>query len=111
MPNVLTPVRFRPISHHDQLSVVDHLEELRTASRLSAAPQDNRPVTLGIGEPFTSTLTVTLIFALILSLPVLLLQAYGFLIPALAPEQRPTMLPITLAIPGFEASVLLAATG
>ena len=49
---------------------------------LSAAPEGNRPVTLGIGEPFTATLTVTLVFALILSLPVLLLQAYGFFMPA-----------------------------
>ncbi len=66
---------------------------------LSAAPRGDRPVTLGIGEPFTSTLTVTLIFALILSLPVLLLQAYGFLMPAFSPEQRRHMLPVTLAIP------------
>jgi sec-independent protein translocase protein TatC len=66
---------------------------------LSAAPQGDRPVTLGIGEPFTSTLTVTLIFALILSLPVLLLQAYGFLMPAFSAEQRRHMLPVTCAIP------------
>src|SRR5207248_5740477 len=49
--------------------------------RLSAPPQGDRPVTLGIGEPFTTTVTVTLIFALILSLPVLLLQVYGFFMP------------------------------
>ena len=67
--------------------------------RLSAAPQGDRPVTLGIGEPFTTTVTVTLIFALILSLPILLLQAYGFFIPALAPSDRRRMLPVTLAIP------------
>jgi sec-independent protein translocase protein TatC len=66
---------------------------------LSAAPQGDRPVTLGIGEPFTATLTVTLIFALILSLPVLLLQAYGFFMPAFSPAQRRHMLPITCAIP------------
>jgi sec-independent protein translocase protein TatC len=71
----------------------------RDIRRLSAAPQGDRPVTLGIGEPFTSTLTVTMIFALILSLPVLLLQAYGFFIPALEPSQRRRMLPVTLAIP------------
>jgi sec-independent protein translocase protein TatC len=71
----------------------------RDVSRLSAAPQGNKPVTLGIGEPFTATLTVTLIFALILSLPVLLLQAYGFLMPAFSPEARRHMLPITFAIP------------
>ena len=62
-------------------------------------PQGDRPVTLGIGEPFTTTLTVTLIFALILSLPVLLLQAYGFFMPAFEPAQRRRMLPITFAIP------------
>jgi sec-independent protein translocase protein TatC len=71
----------------------------RDVKALSAAPQGDRPVTLGIGEPFTTTLTVTLMFALILSLPVLLLQAYGFLMPAFSPAQRRHMLPITAAIP------------
>ena len=71
----------------------------REVTRLSAPPQGTRPVTLGIGEPFTSTVTVTFIFALILSLPVLLLQAYGFFMPAFEPEQRRRMLPVTLAIP------------
>jgi sec-independent protein translocase protein TatC len=75
----------------------------RDVTRLSALPHGDRPVTLGIGEPFTSTLTVTLIFALILSLPVLLLQAYGFLMPALEPRQRRRMLPVTLAIPALFA--------
>jgi sec-independent protein translocase protein TatC len=67
--------------------------------RLSIAPQGDRPVTLSIGEPFTTTVMVTFIFALILSLPVLLLQLYGFLMPAFEPQQRRRMLPITLAIP------------
>ena len=71
----------------------------RDVARLSTAPQGNRPVTLGIGEPFTSTVTVTFIFALILSLPVLLLQAYGFFMPAFDREQRRRMLPVTFAIP------------
>jgi len=75
----------------------------RDVARLSAAPQGNRPVTLGIGEPFSSTVTVTFIFALILSLPVLLLQAYGFFMPAFEPEQRRRMLPVTLAIPALFA--------
>jgi sec-independent protein translocase protein TatC len=71
----------------------------RDVARLSAAPEGNRPVTLGIGEPFSSTVTVTFIFALILSLPVLLLQAYGFFMPAIEPEQRRRMLPVMFAIP------------
>jgi sec-independent protein translocase protein TatC len=80
-------------------------------SRLSAPPTGDRPVTLGIGEPFTTTLTVTLMFALIISLPVLLLQAYGFVMPAFAPAQRRRMLPITLAIPAlFAAGVVFGYT-
>lgn len=73
----------------------------RDVRSLSAAPQGDKPVTLGIGEPFTTTVTVTLIFALILSLPVLLLQGYAFFMPALAPERQRQMRPITVAIPGL----------
>jgi sec-independent protein translocase protein TatC len=76
----------------------------RDIARLSAPPVGDRPVTLGIGEPFTATLTVTLVFALILSLPVLLLQAYAFLAPALAPAERRRMVPIIAAIPGLFAA-------
>jgi sec-independent protein translocase protein TatC len=76
-----------------------HLE--RDVKRLSAAPTGDRPVTLGIGEPFFTTVTVTLIFALILSLPVLLLQIYGFFMPAFEPAERRRMLPIMFAIPGL----------
>jgi sec-independent protein translocase protein TatC len=71
--------------------------------RLSAPPQGDRPVTLGIGEPFTTTVGVTLIFALILSLPVLLLQAYGFLAPAVEPELRRRVRPLLPAVPGLLA--------
>jgi sec-independent protein translocase protein TatC len=71
----------------------------RDVSQLSAPPQGNKPVTLGIGEPFTTTLTVTLLFALILSLPVLLAQAYGFFMPALDPKQRRRIRPLLLAPP------------
>lgn len=68
---------------------------------LSAAPSGDKPVTLGIGEPFVTTVTVSLIFALILSLPVLLLQAYGFFMPALTLEQQRRTRPLLVAIPGL----------
>ena len=71
----------------------------RDITALSAPPTGDRPVTLGIGEPFTTTLTVTLIFALILSLPVLLLQAYGFLMPAFDAPMRRRMRPVVAGIP------------
>jgi sec-independent protein translocase protein TatC len=67
--------------------------------RLSAPPQGDRPVTLGIGEPFTTTVTVSFVFALILSLPFVLYQLYGFLMPALAPAERRGLLPLVLSIP------------
>src|SRR5579863_9651038 len=73
----------------------------RDITALSAPPRGDRPVTLGIGEPFTTTVTVSVIFALILSLPVLLLQAYGFLMPAFDPRQRRQMRPLILAIPAL----------
>jgi len=71
----------------------------RDIAQLSAPPQGDRPVTLGIGEPFTTTVTVSLIFALILALPIVLWQLYGFLMPALEPEQRRHMRPLMYAIP------------
>ena len=79
----------------------------RDVRRLSKPPQGDRPVTLGLGEPFTTTVTVSLIFALIISLPVLLLQAYKFLVPALDPRAKRRMQPVMVAIPGlFLAGVM-----
>ncbi len=71
----------------------------RDVKRLSKPPSGDKPVTLGIGEPFMTTVTVSLIFALILSLPVLLLQIYGFFMPALDPAQRRLMRPLLVAVP------------
>ena len=74
--------------------------QLSTAIKhLSAAPQGNKPVTLGIGEPFSTTIGVSFIFAMILSLPILLYELYGFLLPAFSPEQRRVTTPLMLAIP------------
>ncbi|HEX5851841.1 MAG TPA: twin-arginine translocase subunit TatC [Solirubrobacteraceae bacterium] len=79
----------------------------RAIASLSAAPQGNKPVTLGIGEPFTTTIGIALIFALILALPVVLYELYGFLLPAFSPEQRSVTTPLMLAIPFlFVAGVL-----
>ncbi len=78
----------------------------RDIALLSAPPAGDRPVTLGISEPFTTTVTVSLMFALILSLPVWMAQAYAFLMPALAPAQRRRMRPLALAVPGLFAAGL-----
>ena len=45
-------------------------------------------MTLGVGEPFTTTITVAFYFALIISLPVILYELFGFILPALQPNER-----------------------
>lgn len=102
---VVGALRAEPQSPASQSSLTHVQERLgQDITRLSAAPQGDRPVTLGIGEPFTATLTVTLVFALILALPVVLLQAYGFFMPAFEPHVRRRMLPVTFAIPALFAA-------
>jgi sec-independent protein translocase protein TatC len=61
-------------------------------------PQE-KPVTLGPAEPFTTSLAVAAYFALLFSLPVLLFEAYGFVIPALSPRERRTAVPVMLSAP------------
>jgi sec-independent protein translocase protein TatC len=90
-------------------SSLEHVNpQLRGAIKhLSAAPEGNKPVTLGIGEPFTTTIGIAFIFALILALPVILYQLYGFLLPAFSPDQKRIATPLMLAIPFlFVAGVL-----
>jgi sec-independent protein translocase protein TatC len=67
--------------------------------RLAAPPSGDRPVTLGIGEPFNTTIAVALMFAFILALPVILYELYGFLLPAFSPQQRRVATSLMLAIP------------
>jgi sec-independent protein translocase protein TatC len=71
----------------------------RAVVGLSRAPEGNKPVTLGIGEPFATTIGVALIFALILALPVILYELYGFLLPAFSPEQERAANSLIVAIP------------
>ncbi len=68
-------------------------------SKIPRVPQGIAPVTIGIAEPFTTTITVTLYFALIVSLPVILFELYGFILPALDPHERRVALPLLSAVP------------
>ncbi|HEX3510663.1 MAG TPA: twin-arginine translocase subunit TatC [Solirubrobacteraceae bacterium] len=66
-----------------------------------------KPATLGVGEPFTTTLTIALYFALIIALPFILFELYGFVLPALKPEERRAVMPLLTAVPFlFAAGVL-----
>lgn len=57
------------------------------------------PVTLGVAEPFTTTVSIAFYAALLLALPILLYQAYAFILPAFAPGERKIALPLMAMVP------------
>jgi sec-independent protein translocase protein TatC len=115
--------RVRPISHEDRLSIVDHLDELRSRLIICAlafvvawgltAWQNHRvldimnaplpgklePITLGPAEAFYTTLTNSAYVALLIALPVILYQLYAFLLPAFSPAEKRVALPMMMLIP------------
>jgi sec-independent protein translocase protein TatC len=115
--------RIRPISHDDRLSVVEHLDELRTRLILCAVafgaawaltawqnhlvleivneplPDGIQPITLGPAEAFYTTLTNSAYAALLLALPVILYQLYAFVLPAFSPTERRVATPLLLLVP------------
>jgi sec-independent protein translocase protein TatC len=81
----------------------------RTVALLPSTIPKRQPVTLGVGEPFTTTLTTAFWFALIFSLPIILYQIYAFVLPAFSPRERRVALPLMAMIPIlFIAGVLFA---
>jgi sec-independent protein translocase protein TatC len=56
-------------------------------------------VTLGVSEPFTATFKVAAYAALLLILPILLYQAYAFVLPAFSPSERSVALPLMMLVP------------
>lgn len=100
----------RRLAHGEEATLVEHLDELRTrmiiclvalvpAFILTFAfhtqimewltgplPNDRKLVTLGVTEPFTTSVKVSLIAALALVLPVLLWQTWAFFAPAVSPH-------------------------
>lgn len=101
----------RRIRHGDELALVDHLEELR--SRLvvagiavlagtvvgyavhrrvldvlvGALPHRHRQlVTLGVTEPFTTSLKLSIVVGIALALPIVLWQLWAFFAPAFRPR-------------------------
>jgi sec-independent protein translocase protein TatC len=65
----------------------------------ATAPVKEKPITIGVGEPFTTTLTVAAYFALLFSLPVLIYEAYAFVIPALNRSERRVATPLMIVAP------------
>lgn len=96
----------RILAQGDNLTAVQQRQLTAAAAQVAAAaralPRTNPPrvpITTGVGEPFTVTLTVAAYFALLLSLPILLYQAYAFVLPAFSPRERRLALPMMLMVP------------
>jgi sec-independent protein translocase protein TatC len=90
------------LSAGDQATLAQAATDLAQASK--ALPQKtprNVPVTLGVGEGFTTTLTVCFWAALLLTLPVLLYELYAFCVPALSPSERKVATPVIFAAPAL----------
>ncbi|HEY2440524.1 MAG TPA: twin-arginine translocase subunit TatC [Solirubrobacteraceae bacterium] len=109
---------FQALSHSSSLSSGDAALIAAAAHQISAAakalPQStpkNVPITIGVGEPFTTTLTVCFYFSVLLTLPLLLYEAYAFIIPALSPNERRVATPMMIAAPAlFVAGVVFTYT-
>lgn len=71
----------------------------QAAAALPRTTPPRVPITIGVGEPFTVTLTVAAYFALLFSLPILLYQLYAFVLPAFSPRERRVALPMMLMVP------------
>src|SRR3954451_22559638 len=78
-----------------------------TVAKLPSTPPKRAPVTLGVAEPFTTTLSTSFWFALIFSLPVILYQLYAFVLPAFSPRERQGAMPLMAMIPVLFAGGVL----
>jgi sec-independent protein translocase protein TatC len=65
----------------------------------ATAPQQEKPITIGVGEPFLTTLTVCAYFALLFALPLLIYEGYAFVIPALSRDERRVAIPLMVIAP------------
>jgi sec-independent protein translocase protein TatC len=74
---------------------------LDTSKALPQSTPKQLPITIGVGEPFTTTLTVAAYFALLFALPVLIYEAYAFVLPALNPQEKRVALPVMLVAPAL----------
>jgi sec-independent protein translocase protein TatC len=87
-----------------QLRAVLHELDIATKAQADAADavptnRSRQPITLGVTEPFVTTFTVAAYAALLLSLPLILWQAYAFVLPAFSPTERRIALPLMFMVP------------
>jgi sec-independent protein translocase protein TatC len=122
--------RLRAAQFDEQMTLVEHLDELRNRIIVSAVvlvvacglcfwqnhllleiankplPADLngkplKPITFGVAEPFMSTLKVSIYAGILIALPVILYQLYAFLLPALKPTEKRVILPFLILVPAL----------
>jgi sec-independent protein translocase protein TatC len=71
----------------------------KAAKLTPKASTGRQPVTLGVTEPFLTTITVSAYAALLLALPFILWQLYAFILPAFSREERRVALPLMSLVP------------
>ncbi|HJR94231.1 MAG TPA: twin-arginine translocase subunit TatC [Gaiellaceae bacterium] len=115
----------RRLDHGEEATLVEHLDELRSRLIIALAaivpiflvtfafherimewltgplPDDRKLVTLGVTEPFTTSVKVSMIAALAIALPVILWQAWAFLAPAVQPHFERVVLTLVALATGL----------
>ena len=89
----------RPVCRDQGAACRHDLQAAGECRKDPAARAGNDPMTLGPGEPLTATLTVALYFSLVIALPVILFELYGFVLPAFNPSERRLVMPLLFAVP------------
>jgi sec-independent protein translocase protein TatC len=88
------------LSPSDRQHIAAGVKDLRRfAAALPTKVQKEKPITIGVAEPFTTTMAIAAYFALLFCLPLLIYEAYAFVLPALRPEERRNALPLMLMAP------------
>lgn len=118
--------RLKPVRHDEQISLVGHLDELRSRILYSlvalaaafalcfwqsnlildiaAAPlpaADQALVVLAPTEAFMTTLTVCMYAAIVVAAPFISYQIFAYVLPAFSPRERRVVMPLVLAIPAL----------
>ncbi|HTU27736.1 MAG TPA: twin-arginine translocase subunit TatC [Solirubrobacteraceae bacterium] len=97
---------FQKLSHANGFSAQAQSIIASAANDLTAAakalPKTDpgvNPITTGVGEPFTETITVCFYFTLLICSPILLYELLAFVLPALSEREKRVAMPIILAAP------------
>jgi sec-independent protein translocase protein TatC len=118
--------RIKRAKPDDELTLVEHLDELRTRLIVSisvlvvavsacyyenhriyhlltsALPKGHRQLyTFAPGEAFFNAITISVYGGLLISLPILSYQFYAYVIPAFSEDSQKTIKPMLLLIPGL----------